>query len=411
MNRPGALPPGTRIADLELERCLGASLLGFEYLARGAGSGSPCRLAEYMPAQLTERRGAVVAVRPGAAAAFEAGRRAFQLDADRFSLPRHESLAVARRLLVENGTTYVQLPWHDGQTLADEIGRYCAPVEPADVRAWLRAIGGALAQLHRGGVVHGGVSPARIVRLGDGTVRLGLPDSARWPLSAWMPEVIDVDDPSLAPEQLLEPAQRAQATGPWTDVYGLATIAHLAIASRLPPAARHRDACLARPSLLNFANARWEMAMLLAIDRALSPDPGSRPRNMDDFLSAMGMMERRARPRAPGESLLSHVLDQPPAAAPIEAPASEAAPATRAAAQEPTIETLSGPLVTPAPDPAPPPEPRRSSGWWQLLIVLLFALLAAVAIGAAARHPASGQTDTSQRPSETPMSVAARSSG
>lgn len=408
MNRPGALPPGTRIADLELERCLGATPLGFEYLARSTGSGSRCRLAEYMPAQVAERRGAVVAVRPGAAAAFEAGRRAFQLDADRFSLPRHESLEVARRLLVENGTTYVQLPWHEGQTLADEIGRYCAPIEPADVRAWLRAVGGALGQLHRGGVVHGGVSPARIVRLRDGTVRLGLPDSARWPLAAWMPEVIDFDDPSLAPEQLLEPAQRAQAIGPWTDVYGLATIAHLAIASKLPPAARYRDACLSRPSLVNFANARWEMAMLLAIDRALSPDPGSRPHSMDDFMSAMGLMERRARPRAPGESLLSHVLDRPPAAPPADEPAATIA---RSAAAQPTIETLAttAPPSSPAPDPAP--EPRRSSPWRQLLIVLLFALLAAVAIGAAIRNPASGQTDTGQRPSETPMSVAARSKG
>lgn len=411
MNRPGALPPGTRIADLELERCLGATPLGFEYLARSTGSGSPCQLAEYMPAQLTERRGAVVAVRPGAAAAFEAGRRAFQLDADRFSLPRHESLAVARRLLVENGTTYVQLPWHEGQTLAEEIGRYCAPVEPADVRAWLRAVGGALGQLHRGGVVHGGVSPARIVRLRDGTVRLGLPDSARWPLSAWMPEVIDFGDPSLAPEQLLEPTQRAQAIGPWTDVYGLATIAHLAIASKLPPAARLRDACLARPSLVNFANARWEMAMLLAIDRALSPDPGSRPRSMDDFMSAMGLMERRARPRAPGESLLSHVLDRQPAALPVEAPAAQAATVARTSPAQPTVETLATPAPAASPAPDPSPEPRRSSAWWQLVIVLLFALLAAVAIGAAVRNPASGQTDTGQRPSETPMSVAARSKG
>ena len=408
MNRPGALPPGTRIADLDLERCLGATPLGFEYLARSTGSGSPCRLAEYMPAQLTERRGAVVAVRPGAASAFEAGRRAFQLDADRFSLPRHESLEVARRLLVENGTTYMQLPWHEGRTLADEIGRYCAPIEPADVRAWLRAVGGALGQLHRGGVVHGGVSPARIVRLRDGTVRLGLPDSARWPLAAWIPEVIDFDDPSLAPEQLLEPARRAQAIGPWTDVYGLATIAHLAIASKLPPAARYRDACLSRPSLVNFANARWEMAMLLAIDRALSPDPGSRPHSMDDFMSAMGLMERRARPRAPGESLLSHVLDRPAAAPPVDEPDATIA---RSAAAQPTIETLAttAPASSPAPDPAR--EPRRSSPWWKLLIVLLFALLAAVAIGAAIRNPASGQTDTGQRPNETPMSVAARSKG
>ncbi|TXC65406.1 hypothetical protein FSC37_02740 [Piscinibacter aquaticus] len=114
----------------------------------------------------------------------------------------------------------MQLPWVEAQPLADDIGRCGAPVDPADVRGWLRAIGGALGQLHRGGVVHGGVSPRRVLRLPGGGVLLDLPESARWALAPWRPELVDVDDPSLAPEQWLEPAVRARAIGPWTDVYG-----------------------------------------------------------------------------------------------------------------------------------------------------------------------------------------------
>jgi hypothetical protein len=376
MNRPGALPAGTRIADLELQRCIGASPLGFDYLARCAGSAAPCRVIEYMPAQLADRRGTQVAVWPGAAPAFDAGRRAFQLDADRFALPRHDSLLVVRRLLVEHGTAYVELPWIEGQPLADELGHDGAMGDPQDVRTWLRAVGGALAQLHRGGVVHGGVSPQRVVRMAGGGVLLGLPDSARWTLSRWRPEMIDLDDPSLAPEQLLEPSARALAVGPWTDVYGLATLAHLVIAGRLPPAARHREACLARPSLVSFAGGRWEAAMLLAIDRALSPDPASRPRSMDDFMAAMGLMERRARPRVPGVSLLSHVLDRP---------------------AEP-------------PRPAAP-EPQRRVAAWQILVVVLFAVLASAALWAAARAPGDSGSRAGQRPSEMPVSVAVRSKG
>lgn len=406
MNRPGALPPGSRIADLELQRCIGASPLGFEYLAHSPGSATPCRVVEYLPAPLADRRGTQVAVRPGAAPAFDAGRRAFQLDADRFALPRHESLSVVRRLLVEHGTAYVQLPWIEGQPLADEIGRYCAPVDPTGVRGWLRALGGALAQLHRGGVVHGGVSPNRVMSLAGGAVLLGMPESARWALSPWLPELVDVDDPSLAPEQLLEPTARAQAVGPWTDVYGLAAMAHLAIAGRLPPPAQHREECLSRPSLVNFAGGRWEAAMLLAIDRALSPDPASRPRSMDDFMASMGLMERRARPRVPGESLLTHVLDRPtfaPPAAPSVPPSmSTSAPTT------PTIETLALPAERPA---ATRPEPPRGSAAWQILIVVLFAVLATAAIWASARPVAEGGPRVGQRPSEMPVSAAVRSKG
>lgn len=380
MNRPGALPSGTRIADLELERCIVATPVGFEYAARSAGSGSPCRLLEYMPAALAERRGAHVAVRPGAAAAFDAGHHAFQVDADRFSLPRHESLVVTRRLLLEHGTVYAQLPAGDGPTLASEIRRCGAPIDPDDVRAWLRAVATALGRLHRTGVVHGGVSPDRVVRLADGRVVLGLPDSARWALAPWLPQMIDASDPSLAPEQLLEPRERAQAVGPWTDVYGLATIAHLAIAAQLPPPARRREEALARPALASFAGEHWDAAMLLAIDRALSPDTGSRPRDMDDFLSSMGLQDRRTRPRAHGEGLPTHVLD----GAPMPAPAARAQP-----------------------------DAGRGVRIWPLLVVLLFALIAALAIWAAARAPAGspGAARSVQQPSEMPVSTAVRSKG
>jgi hypothetical protein len=414
MNRPGALPPGTRIADLELDHCIGATPIAFEYAARSAGSGSPCRLLEYMPAALAERRGARVAVRPGAAAAFDAGHRAFQLDADRLSLPRHESLVVTRRLLLEHGTVYTQLPAEAGPTLAAEIGRYCAPVAADDVRSWLRALATALGRLHRAGGVHGSVSPERIERHADGRIVLGLPDSARWALAPWLPELIDADDPSLAPEQLLAPRERAQALGPWTDVYALATIAHLAIAGRLPPPARRRDEALARPALASFAGAPWSPAMLMAIDRALSPDTGSRPRDMDDFLSAMGLLDRRLRPRAPGEGLLTHVLDPVPApteprsrAVRAEAPAAEpeATPPTTA----PTVETLAMPNAAPPETGPAPNRAPRGGRIGSLLMVLLFVLLAAVAIWAAARAPAG--SPGAQRPSEMPVSTAVRSKG
>lgn len=411
MNRPGALPPGTRIADLELERCIGATPIGFEYAARGAGSGSPCRLLEYMPAALADRRGARVVVRPGASAAFDAGHRAFQLDADRLSLPRHESLVVTRRLLLEHGTVYTQLPAEAGPTLAAEIGRYCAPVAPGDVSAWLRALATALGRLHRAGGVHGGVSPERIVHQADGRIVLGLPDSARWALAPWLPELIDVDDPSLAPEQLLAPRERGQAVGPWTDVYGLATIAHLAIAGRLPPPARRRDEALARPALAGFAGAPWSPAMLVAIDRALSPDPGSRPHDMDDFLSAMGLLDRRLRPRAPGEGLLTHVLDQAPA--PIDPlPTGGRTDQPTAMKKEATVSTRpTRPPAAAAPPPAvhAPSEPPRGVRIWPLLVALLFVLLASVAIWAAARAPAGAAG--AQRPSEMPVSTAVRSKG
>ncbi len=378
MIREGALAPGARIADLRVERCAAASPLGFEYLARSTGNGAPCRLPEYMPAELAERRGAQVGVRSGAGMAFDLGRRAFQLDADRFSLQRDDALAVVQRLLVEHGTAYLQLAWHEGAALADEYGAD-RQADPADVRRWLAALGQALGRLHRGGMVHGAVSAARVRRLADGRVVLGPPESARWALAASLPGLIDAADPSLAPEQLLDAVQRARAIGPWTDVYGLATIAHLAIAGRLPPPAHDWQAALARPSLAQFAGERWSAAMLVAIDRALSPDPASRPKSMDDFLAAMGLLERRARPRV-----------QPVEASVAAAPAAE--------------------IEAPA---AASPEPLRSSSpRWRWAVALLFSALAALAIWTALNPGARQRADNDlQRPSEMPVSEAVRNKG
>ncbi len=388
MIRDGALEPGARIADLQVERCIGASPLGFDYLARGAGSGSACRLLEYMPADLAERRGQQVGVRAGAAMPFDIGRRAFQLEADRFSLPRDEAISVVQRLLVEHGTAYLQVPWHGGVTLAESLR---GAAQPDELRGWLLALGRALGRLHRGGVVHGAVSPQRVRRLDDGRVQLELPQSAAWALAATWPGVIDRADAALAPEQLLPPG-RTRAIGPWTDVYGLATIAHLAVAGRMPPPAADPKAMLARPSLARHAGDGWSAAMLMAIDRALSPDPASRPRSMDDFVAAMGLLERRARPRPPRA--------EPPVAPDVTAPAAAPEDSSPAAARESHAA-------------APQPLPKSSRGAWRWAVALLFALIAALAIWAALRPggPDTPARPAAQVPNEMPMSSAVRSNG
>lgn len=392
MVRHGALTPGTRIADLQVEHCAAASPLGFEYLARSTGQGEPCRLLEYMPVDLTERRGLQVAVRKGAALPFDLGRRAFQIDADRFSMPRDEALSVVQRLLVEHGTAYLQLAWHEGSALAQEYGAD-TPADPADVRRWLQALGHALGQLHRGGVVHGAVSAERVRRLADGRVLLGLPESARWALAASLPGLIDADDPTLAPEQLLDPTQRARAIGPWTDVYGLAAVAHLAIAGRLPPPAHD-----GRP---RWRVPRWRNTPANAGARrcwwpSTAPCRPTRPHGR-------GAWTTSSRPWGCGSVVRAH------AAAPADAPSPQAA-----------AEAAAGPAATPAAraEPVAPAAPASES-WrslgagWRWAVALLFCLFAALAIWSALHPGLPGAKPRAelQRPNEMPVSEAVRSKG
>ena len=187
MVRHGALTPGTRIADLQVEHCAAASPAGFRVSGPVDRPGRACRLLEYMPVDLTERRGLQVAVRkaprcPSTSAARLPDRRRSFLDAARQGAQRRA--APARRARHRPTCS-----WRG--TRAARWRRSTVPTRrpiPADVRRWLQALGHALGQLHRGGVVHGAVSAERVRRLADGRVLLGLPESARWALAASLPK-------------------------------------------------------------------------------------------------------------------------------------------------------------------------------------------------------------------------------
>ena len=379
MIRHGALAPGTRVADLEIEHCIGASPVGFEYSARTVANGRRSRLLEYMPEGLADRRGTQVSPRMGAAEIFDVGRRAFQLDANRFSLPRHDALAVVQRLLVEHGTAYMQMLWQEGTPLTQAGQARDATPTPEIAREWLLELGSALAHLHRSGVIHGGVSERRVVCRPDGQVELGLPDSARWALASSVPGLIDTDDPAIAPEQLLDPRQREQTVGPWTDVYGLACIAHRFITSHQPPPAHDRQAVQQRAALSAFAGAdRWSTALLVAVDRALSPEPSARPRSMDDFLAAMGLLERRSQPRTP---------------APVEA-------------------RVNNPVPESARGQAQAQRPRARGPAWRWLVALLFVAAAWLAVWTSMKATGTPKLlGLDQRPSEIPVSAATLSKG
>ncbi|PSL53270.1 hypothetical protein B0I31_10960 [Saccharothrix carnea] len=119
-----------------------------------------------------------------------------------------------------------------------------------------RALAGlctTLAALHAHRVVHGGLTPAGLLMLDDGTLQLR--DLAR----------IDPAAPEYpAPEQLAR-----AAAGPWTDVYQVGAIAHHLLTGRHP--SPHAPLPI----------RRWESDiptdLAEAIDAALVADPSKRP--------------------------------------------------------------------------------------------------------------------------------------
>ena len=165
----GALEPGTRLEEFEIERVLCDSGYGVVYLARDLALDLTVVLKEYLPATLaTHGAGLQVELHdPSHADAFERGRLAFIDEARILARCDHPSLLRVHRIWEANGTAYRVMPYYPGQTLlAVRRGMREAPDE-ASLRALLDALLGALGTLHRAGHVHGDVSPDNILLLPD----------------------------------------------------------------------------------------------------------------------------------------------------------------------------------------------------------------------------------------------------
>ena len=243
MVRHGALTPGTRIADLQEEHCAAASPLGFEHLVRSTGQGEPCRLLEYMPVDSPSGAALQVAAQ-GAARLFDPGGAPSRSTPDRFRCQRrgvsgraapvrrarHGPPAAWRGIEQRVGAEYWCRHAVDLPTCGAGFRRQPRAGPAAPRRRWL-----ARCRLSAR------APPRRRPRC------CWPAELARWALAASLPGLIDADDPTLAPEQLLDPDPRARAPsvcGPMFTRPGGGR--PLAIAGWLPPPA-HDGRPVARP--------------------------------------------------------------------------------------------------------------------------------------------------------------------
>jgi serine/threonine-protein kinase len=192
-----------------------------------------------------------------------------------------------------------------GGSLADRMGTG-RPLPPDELVPILVAVADALGALHHAGLVHRDVKPSNIlfaadrVKLGDfGLVRSDDGDDAT--------ELTQVGTAIgtlgyLAPERL-----RGDSGGPPSDVFALATIAHLGLTGSLPrPAGSVRDLVAAAPFRAPAVSAVTP-ALGTAFDEpilaGLAIDPGRRPDAVmfgARLAAALGAWSRAGRPGAAG---------------------------------------------------------------------------------------------------------------
>ena len=296
-----ALPPGTRLAEFEIQDKIGEGGFSTVYRAWDHVLRRQVALKEYFPTSIASRSGQtqVSARSLRHRDTFQAGLDSFIKEAQTLAGFDHPSLVKVLRFFPANGTAYMVMPLYQGVTLRDAVRDMPTRPDEAWLLAQLDPLTQALQSIHAQGWFHRDIAPDNIMLIEGGTRPLLLDFGAARRVIGDMTQALTVIlKPGYAPvEQYAEVPGLKQ--GPWTDVYALAATVHWAITGHKPPAAVGRMVNDTLEPLTQVAAGRYSPAFLAAVDAALQVRPADRTTDMAQFRQALGLGARATPSPAP----------------------------------------------------------------------------------------------------------------
>lgn len=227
------------------------------------------------------RQGKPYAVRVFAAESGEAAERARQACRDAAKLARARHLALPRIIAVgtAGSDSYVASELVQGKTLADTI--IDGPLEEQRVLEIGQAVAGALAAVHRLGVVHGQVRPGSIVLRAEGGPCLL--DYEVIPLAGELADSSSSDRPDQT-EILRRPLDVR------SDLYALGAVLFESAAGRLPVGAAGPGDTTAEQQTLRDVNPTISPALAAVLAKLLSPLPDDRYESASALLNDLDLV-------------------------------------------------------------------------------------------------------------------------
>uniref|UniRef100_UPI0005C29B52 serine/threonine-protein kinase n=1 Tax=Pseudacidovorax intermedius TaxID=433924 RepID=UPI0005C29B52 len=291
----GTLPPGSVIAEFEITRLIGQGGFGVVYEAWDHTLERVVAIKEYLPTSLATRTGdgTIMPLSERHRETFDLGMRSFINEARLLAQFDHPSLLKVYRFWQERGTTYMVMPFYRGDTLRQALADIPAGVDEGWLLRVMDGVSQALAVMHAANCFHRDIAPDNILLL-EGSGRPVVLDfgAARRVISDKTQAITVILKPGYAPvEQYAEMPDMKQ--GPWTDVYALAAVMHVAICGRSPPPSVAR---ILSDSYVPLAGneqlqQRYSPALLAAVDAGLAVRPEGRPQSMAEFRQQLGLEE------------------------------------------------------------------------------------------------------------------------
>ncbi len=390
------MPVGTQLGEFEIQKVLGEGGFGIVYLAQDHMLQRLVAIKEYMPATLAERGAGleVLVIAAHNQAVFDSGLASFINEARLLAHFDHPALVKVFRFWKANGTAYMVMPFYEGVTLKSALHNMNGMPDERWLMGLLAPLTEALSVLHAQRCFHRDIAPDNIMLLaGSGKPLLLDFGAARLVIGDATQALTAILKPGYAPvEQYAEIPSLRQ--GPWTDIYALCAVVHMAMVGKKPQVAVARMVADQYEPLANSARGRYSPGLLQAIDNGLRVYPHDRTATIAEFRMALGLDSGPG-----GVTMLLPPGQVQHAARPVNTPAGD--PAGNTPAHTPARKP--GQIASPKPMPMPLASRSDSRagngrrGLWALVAALsLFVAVAAAwwaagwAAGRAAKTPGTG---------------------
>jgi serine/threonine protein kinase len=288
---PNALPPGTRIGPVVLERAIGQGAWGIVYEGQHDMWGHAA-IKEYFPSTYASRqtRGSVGSSAPQWQDAVRRGLERFAQEGRALKAIRHENVVPVYEYLEQDGAAFLVMEFVEGRTLtaAYEAGQFH---DAASVMALGQTLIDTLQAIHAKNILHRDIAPDNIMIRADGSpVLIDFGGAAAAIATATRSTQNVVKDGYSPPEQYDTSANPSFPIGPWSDIYATAAVLYRLAAGREPAVSNARLLAAGSKTgadplvpLATLAPAGYPKEWLAGVDAGLTLLPKDRPQSAAEW--------------------------------------------------------------------------------------------------------------------------------